>query len=38
MENTKTTALRAVNFWPTFDIQIDKTLTIFWEKLHYHTF
>ena len=35
MENTKTTVyfLRAVEFWPTFDIQISITLAIFWNKL-----
>ena len=25
--------LRAVEFWPTFDIQISITLALFWEKL-----
>ena len=25
--------LRAVEFWPTFDVQIDITLAIIWEKL-----
>ena len=30
--------LRAVQFWPTFDIQINVTLAIFWEKLQNHTF
>ena len=30
--------LRAVEFWPTFDIQIDITLAIFWEKLQNYTF
>ena len=30
--------LRAVEFWPTFDIQIDMTFTIFWDKLQNHTF
>ena len=30
--------LRAVEFWPTFDIQIDITLVIFWEKLQNHAF
>ena len=30
--------LRAVEFWPTFDIQISITLAIFWEKLHKNTF
>ena len=30
--------LRAVEFWPTFDIQIDITLAIFWEKLQNQTF
>ena len=29
---------RAVEFWPTFDIQISIALAIFWEKLHNHTF
>ena len=40
MENTKTTRLflRAVEFWPTFDIQIDITLAVFWEKLQNCTF
>ena len=35
MENTKKTYLflKAVEFWPTFDIQISLTLAIFWEKL-----
>ena len=30
--------LMAVEFWPTFDIQISKTSTIFWEKLQNYTF
>ena len=30
--------LWAVKFWATFDIEIDKTLAIFWEKLRNHTF
>ena len=30
--------LKAVEFCPTFDIQIDITLAIFWEKLQNHTF
>ena len=25
--------LRVVDFWPTFDIQIDITLALFWEAL-----
>ena len=25
--------LRAIEFWPTFDIQISITLAIFWKKL-----
>ena len=29
---------KAVDFWPTFDIQISITLAIFWEKLHNYTF
>ena len=33
MENTK-----AVEFWPTFDIQIDKTLAIFWGMFQNQTF
>ena len=34
MEDTKTTCpfLRAVEFWATFDIQIDLTLAMFWER------
>ena len=40
IENTKTTRLlfKAVEFCSTFDIQIDITLAIFWEKLQYHPF
>ena len=40
MENTKSTCLlfKAVEFCPTFDIQIDITLAIFWEMLQNHTF
>ena len=30
--------LKAVEFWPTFDIQIDITLSMFWEKLQNCTF
>ena len=30
--------LKAVEFWPTFDIQVDITLAIFREKLQNHTF
>ena len=30
--------LRAVEFWPTFNIQIDITLVRFWEKLQNHAF
>ena len=30
--------LRAVEFWPTFDIQIEITLAIFWDKSQNHTF
>ena len=30
--------LKAAEFWPTFDIQIDITLAIFREKLQNHTF
>ena len=30
--------LMAVEFWPTFDIQIDMTLAISWQKLHNYTF
>ena len=30
--------LRAVELWPTFDIQINITLAIFWEKLQNYTF
>ena len=30
--------LRAVEFWPTFDIQIGIPLTIFWEKLQNYPF
>ena len=42
MENTKTTRLfnnflKAVEFCPTFDIQIDINLAIFWERLQNHT-
>ena len=29
--------LKAVEFWPTFDIQVDITLAIFREKLQNHT-
>ena len=29
---------KAVEFWPTFNIQIDITLSIFQEKLQNHTF
>ena len=40
MENTKEPVyfLKAVEFWPTFDIQVDTTLAMFWEKLQNHTF
>ena len=30
--------LKAVEFWPTFDIQVDITLAIFRKKLQNHTF
>ena len=30
--------LSRVKFWPIFDIQIDITLAIFWNKLQNHTF
>ena len=30
--------LKAVEFYPTFDIQIDIILAIFWQKLQNHTF
>ena len=30
--------LKAVEFWPTFDIHVDITFTIFREKLQNHTF
>ena len=30
--------LKAVEFWPTFDIQVDITLAILREKLQNHTF
>ena len=30
--------LKAAEFWPTFDIQIDTNLAIFWDKLQNHTF
>ena len=30
--------LRAIEFWPTSDIQISITLALFWEKLHNCTF
>ena len=30
--------LKAVEFWPTFDIHVDITLAIFQEKLQNHTF
>ena len=30
--------LRAVELWPTFDIQISITLDIVWEKLQNYTF
>ena len=30
--------LRAAEFWPTFDIQVNLTLAIFWEKLQNYTF
>ena len=30
--------LKAVELWPTFNIQIDITLTIFWENLQNHIF
>ena len=29
--------LRAVKFWPTFEVQISITLAIFWKKLHNYT-
>ena len=40
MENTRKTCLflRAVEVWPTFDIQINITLAVFWEKLQNYTF
>ena len=40
LENNKTTRpfLRAIEFWPTFNIQIAITLAIFWEKLQNCTF
>ena len=30
--------LTAIELWPTFDIQIDITLALFWEKLKKYTF
>ena len=30
--------LKAAEFWPTFDIQVDITLAIFRKKLQNHTF
>ena len=30
--------LKAVEFWSDFDIQVDITLAIFWEKLQNYTF
>ena len=30
--------LRAAEFWPTFDIQIDITLPKFWENVHNYIF
>ena len=30
--------LKAVEFWPAFDIQVDITLAVFQEKLQNHTF
>ena len=30
--------LKAVEFWPIFDIQISITLATFWEKLQNYTF
>ena len=30
--------LRAVEYWASFDIQIDISLAIFWEKLRNYTF
>ena len=38
-ENTKTNRLlsRVLESWPTFDIQIDITLAIFWDKLQSNT-
>ena len=40
MENTKEICqfLRAVELWPTFDIQISLTLAIFREKSQNYTF
>ena len=30
--------LKAAEFWPTFDIQVDITLALFWERLQNHMF
>ena len=30
--------LKAIEFWPTFDIQMNITLATFWEKLENYTF
>ena len=30
-------SLRAIEFWPTFDIQISITLAVFWENLQNYT-
>ena len=43
MESTKIARLffiplRAVQFWPTFDIEIAITLALFWEKLQNYIF
>ena len=40
MENTETAFyfLKAVEFWSTFDIQIDITLAVFWITLQNYTF
>ena len=40
MENAKTARLflKALELWASFDIQIDITLALFWEKLQSCTF
>ena len=36
MKNARTACL-FFEYWPTFDIQIDITLSVFWEKLQNYT-